>query len=126
MGEITEPVRKLTSDILMKLSTEHDLDSLQSKSSCVDVILGCDYIGLHPKPEEASCGDHLSIMSGEASFFKRHSRNKRMGTICYFNLIKIHNANVKVEKYSGQNETHPLFSFIQTPMSSQPTSHESY
>ena len=37
----------------------------QKKSSSVDVLLGNDYYGLHPKKEIAKNGDHLSIMEGE-------------------------------------------------------------
>ena len=34
-------------------------------SQQVDVLLGTDYFGLHPKQEIARAGDHLSVMKGE-------------------------------------------------------------
>ena len=65
MERITGLVSRLHSKILKKLFPEYDPETLQRKSNYVDVLLGCDYFGLHPKQEEARCDDHLSIMSGE-------------------------------------------------------------
>ena len=65
MERITGPVNKLDDDVLKKLFPEYEPESLQRKSNYIDVLLGCDYFGLHPKREEARCGDHLSIMSGK-------------------------------------------------------------
>jgi hypothetical protein len=65
MERITGPVSKLDNEILKKFFPEYDPELLQRKSNYVDILLGCDYFGLHPKQEEARCGDNLSIMSGE-------------------------------------------------------------
>ena len=65
MERITGPVSKLDPDVLVQLFPDYDPQSLQRKSSNVDVLLGCDHFGLHPKKEEAQCGENLSIMSGE-------------------------------------------------------------
>ncbi len=64
MERITGPVSKLDPRVLVKLFPDYDPDSLQRKSAHIDVLLGCDYFGLHPKQEEARCCDNLSIMSG--------------------------------------------------------------
>ena len=65
MERITGPVSKLDTDVLNQLSPDYDPQCLQRKSLNVDVLLGCDHFGLHPKKEEAQCGENLSIMSGE-------------------------------------------------------------
>ena len=65
MDQITGPVNKLDYELLQKIFPEYDPESLQRKSNYVDVLLGCDFFGLHPKKEEARHGEHLSIMSGE-------------------------------------------------------------
>ena len=62
---ITGHVSKINNDVLNQLFPDYDPDCLQRKSSNVDVLLGCDHFGLHPKKEEAQCGENLSIMSGE-------------------------------------------------------------
>ena len=67
---ITGPVSKLDPKVLVKLFPDYDPELLQRKSSHVDVLLGCDYFGLHPKQEEAKSGDNLSIMSGSESACK--------------------------------------------------------
>ena len=64
MERITGPVSKLDPKVLVKLFADYDSESLQRKSSYVDVLLSCDYFGLHSKREEARSGDNLSIMSG--------------------------------------------------------------
>ena len=64
MERITGHVSKLDPKVLDKLFFDYDQESLQRKSSRVGVLLVCDYFGLHPKQEEAGCGDNLNIMSG--------------------------------------------------------------
>ena len=65
MEQITGEVNKLDPEVLKKLLPEYDLESLQRKSANVDVLLGCDFFRLHPKHEEAKCGENLSVMNGE-------------------------------------------------------------
>ncbi|RUA05208.1 MAG: hypothetical protein DSY43_05110 [Gammaproteobacteria bacterium] len=65
MDRITGPISKLNTNVLSKLFPNYDPDSLQRKTTCVDILLGCDHYGLHPKQEVAKCGDNLSIMKGE-------------------------------------------------------------
>ena len=65
MDQITGPVNKLDYKVLEKMFPEYDPESLQKKCNRVDVLLGCDFFGLHPKKEEARYGEHLSVMSGE-------------------------------------------------------------
>ena len=52
MDQITGPVKKLDYELLQKIFPEYDPESLQRKRSYVDVLLGCDFFGLHPKKEE--------------------------------------------------------------------------
>ena len=51
--------------MLNNLLPKHDPEFLQRKSANVDVLLGCGYVGLHPKHKEAKCGENLSVMSRE-------------------------------------------------------------
>ena len=46
MERITGPVSKLDPKVLVKLFADYDSESLQRKSSYVDVLLSCDYFGL--------------------------------------------------------------------------------
>lgn len=52
---ITGPVSKLDTKVLANLFPGYDVDSLQRKTNKVDILLGCDYLGLFPKCEEAKC-----------------------------------------------------------------------
>ena len=65
MERITGPVSKFDTDVLNQLFSDYNPECLQRKSSNVDALLGCDNFGLHPKNEEAQCGENLRIMSGE-------------------------------------------------------------
>ena len=111
MERITGPVSKLNSEVLKSLFPEYDPNSLQRKSNHVDVLLGCDYFGLHPKHEEARCGDNLSIMSGELGVCLQGAHPELVeGTKHDSNLAKvIHEVNVKVGTYQLHLEDHPQF-----------------
>ncbi len=81
------------------------------ESRHIDVLLGCDYFGLHPKQEEARCGDNLSIMSGSLGICLQGTHPDLVeGTKYDTNLAKkIHDVNVKVETYAIRADSHPEF-----------------
>ena len=115
MERITGPISKLDNEVLKKLFPEYDPEVLQRKSNYVDVLLGCDYFGLHPKQEEARSGYNLSIMSGELGVCLQGTHPELIeGTRPDSNLAKvIHDVRVKVETYKVHFEAHPQF--IMTP-----------
>ena len=43
---------------------QKSLNDLQQPAGDVDILVGIDYYGLHPKTEVASAGENLSIMAG--------------------------------------------------------------
>ena len=111
MDQITGPVNKLDYKVLEKMFPEYDPESLQRKSNNVDVLLGCDFFGLHPKKEEARYGEHLSVMSGELGICLQGTHPELTeGTQYDSNLAKvIHDVKIRAETYKVQLETHPQF-----------------
>ena len=111
MERITGPVSKLNPDVLVQLFPDHDPESLQRKSKHIDVLLGCDYFGLHPKNEEAQCGANLSIMSGELGICLQGTHpDLREETYHDTNLARtIHDVRHKAETYFASLGTHPEF-----------------
>jgi hypothetical protein len=111
MERITGPVNKLDTDVLKKLFPEYDPESLQRKSTNVDVLLGCDYFGLHPKHEEAKCGENLSVMNGELGTCLQGTHSELSERTKHdSNLAKvIHDVRVKVQIYRVQTNAHPEF-----------------
>jgi hypothetical protein len=111
MERITGQVSKLDPKVLVKLFPEYDPETLQRKSTHVDVLLGCDYFGLHPKQEEARCGDNLSIMNGALGICLQGAHPDLIEETRYdTNLAKkIHDVNVKVETYKTRLDSHPEF-----------------
>ena len=111
MERITGPVSKLDPDVLVQLFPDYDPQSLQRKSSNVDVLLGCDHFGLHPKKEEAQCGENLSIMSGELGICLQGSHPDLKEETCYdTNLAKtIHDIRHKAKTYFARIGDHPEF-----------------
>ena len=65
MSEITGEVTKFNLNTVAKLFPKFDPLSLQREASTVDILVGSDNFGLHPKKELASSGGNLSIMSGK-------------------------------------------------------------
>ena len=55
---------QLNENVLKSCFPSFDTQQLQRPKSPVDLLLGCDYFGLHPKRELASDGHHLSVMEG--------------------------------------------------------------
>ena len=111
MERITGQVSKLDPKVLVKLFPEYDPETLLRKSTHVDVLLGCDYFGLHPKQEEARCGDNLSIMNGALGICLQGAHPDLIEETRYdTNLAKkIHDVNVKVETYKTRLDSHPEF-----------------
>ena len=114
MERITGPVIKLDPEVLKKLVPEYDPESLQRKSANVDVLLGCDYFGLHPKHEDAKCGENLSVMSGELGTCLQGTHSELSERTKHdSNLAKvIHDVRVKVQMYRVQSDSHPEFLLI--------------
>ena len=65
LKEITGQLSPLDLDILRELFPGSDPSALARPSTSVDILIGTDYFGLHPKCEVARAGEHLSIMQGE-------------------------------------------------------------
>ncbi|XP_067936851.1 uncharacterized protein [Watersipora subatra] len=65
MEEITTEVPGLDIDVLKTLFPHrNDLSDLVRQRCRVDILLGNDYYGFHPKVEIDTAGTHLSLMSG--------------------------------------------------------------
>ena len=65
LPEITGKISLLNKTVVQNLFPERDCDVLVRGSDQVDILLGTDYYGLHPKVEMARAGEHLSIMQGD-------------------------------------------------------------
>ena len=65
LPEITGRLSCLDRKVLSKLFPDYDPDMLLRKADKVDMLIGTNYYGLHPKNEVARAGENLSIMSGE-------------------------------------------------------------
>lgn len=111
MNQITGPVSNLDPAVLHKLFPDYDPLSLQRASSRVDVLLGCAYFGLHPKQEEARCGEHLSIMRGELGICLQGTHPELLENTRYdSNLAKtVHGSKVKSASYNARLDAHPEF-----------------
>lgn len=65
MEEITSPVSSLNMKVLKSLfPCRGDLADLVREEGQVDILLGNDYYGYHPKVEVDKAGTHLSLMEG--------------------------------------------------------------
>ena len=109
MDRITGPVNKLNTKVLSELFPEYDPESLQRKSTYVDILLGCDFYGLHPKHEESKYGDNLSVMRGELGICLQGTHPDLAEATEYdFNLVKtIHEAKLHTDVYHICLDIHP-------------------
>ena len=65
LDRITGPLSPLDKDTIQGLFPDFDAEALMRQSNTVDLLIGTDYFGLHPKQEVARVGENLSIMRGE-------------------------------------------------------------
>ena len=65
LESITGPLSQLDANVIRNLFPDFSADTLLRKSNTVDLLIGTDYFGLHPKRELSKAGKHLSIMEGE-------------------------------------------------------------
>jgi hypothetical protein len=66
MKEITSPISSLGIDVLHSLFPHRvDVSDLVREEGPVDILLGNDYYGHHPKVEIDRAGPHLSLMEGD-------------------------------------------------------------
>ena len=65
LPELSGPVAQLDSKILGELFRDFDSSVFSRPMGQVDLLLGADYFGLHPKREIATDGANLSLMEGE-------------------------------------------------------------
>ena len=65
LPKITGKVSLLSQQVVEELFPEFDSGILMRPSDHVDILLGTDYFGLHPKEELSKVGENLSIMKGQ-------------------------------------------------------------
>jgi hypothetical protein len=89
MDTITGPVSQLDEGCLTSLFPTFRVSQLQRKSTVVDVLLGADYFGLHPKHEIRSA-DNLSVMKGDLGICLQGSHpDLREKTVLDSNMAKV-------------------------------------
>lgn len=101
MEKITGPVNTLDMNVISALFPEFETNALQRKSTTVDMLIGGNYFGLHPKTELARAGENLSVMEGEFGICLQGSHPElKEDTRCDSNLVKkIHEVVLKTDSY---------------------------
>ena len=64
LKKITNPIAPISLEAIEELFPEFDVRHLTRSTNDVELMLGTDYFGLHPKQQIAEAGDNLSIMKG--------------------------------------------------------------
>lgn len=115
MDKITGPVSTVDEKVLMRLFPNYDVSLLQRKSACVDLLLGSNYFGLHPKHEIMSVGDNLSVMQGELGVCLQGAHPELFErTTVDSNMVKLlHGVHIRSESHfiNIQGDYHKEFAF---------------
>lgn len=109
LEKITEDLSKLDLKVIHELFPEHNPSILQRPSEKVDILLGTDFFGLHPKNEVANTGDNLSIMSGALGVCLQgsHPLVKAVNQM-HSNSVKVLKAVNLIQTVSNLTVCHPL------------------
>merc|ERR1711911_40457 len=62
LPKITGKVSPVSRQVIMTLFPDFDPEVLMRHESEIDVLLGTDFYGLHPKEELANVGENLSVV----------------------------------------------------------------
>jgi hypothetical protein len=111
MKEITGPVSLIEEKCIRKIFPHYsNPKALVRHSTTVDVLLGCDYFGLHPKHEVSSVG-HLSIMRGELGDCLQGTHSDlQESTKFSLNMVRaIHDKQLHVDCNFTRMQVHPEF-----------------
>ena len=65
LPKITGKIALLDRPVIEELFPDFDSDALRRTTEEVDLLIGTDYFGLHPKEELGKAGEHLSVMKGQ-------------------------------------------------------------
>ena len=110
---ITNPTVPVDKRTIESLFPDFQVEDLVGPSREIDVLIGTDYFGLHPKTEIAKSGENLSIMSGELGgcLVGSHPQLNTENQVLYTEGIEL------IEKSTNLIQSHPGFkiphSFIQ-------------
>lgn len=111
MDKITGPVSTLDEKVLKRLFPNYDVSLLQRKSTSVDLLLGSNYFGLHPKHEIVSVGDNLSVMQGELGVCLQGAHPELFErTTVDSNMVKLlHGIHIQSESHNVRGDYHNEF-----------------
>lgn len=68
METLTGPVRRLDMEVIQQLFPLFNVKLLERRNSQVDILVGINHLGAHPKKEVARCGEDLGIFEGKLGF----------------------------------------------------------
>ena len=75
LPRLTGNVSQLDKSVLSRIFPNFDPNKIQRPFGPVDILIGGDYFGLHPKREVESDGNNLSIMEGELGVYIQGSHS---------------------------------------------------
>ena len=113
LEKITGKLTKLNMDVISKLFPGYDVECLQRPSTEVDILIGSNLFGLHPKHEVCSAGDNLSIMRGELGLCLMGSHPELKDDVkLNTNMIQtLHETTIKTESFLTHSLSHSEFQF---------------
>ena len=123
LKQITGEVSKLDSSLLEELFPSYDCTNLQRANSEIDLLIGMDNFGLHPKREVTRAGKNLSIMSGKLCICLQGTHEKlKEKTRASMHCIKLlHGSQLKSRGHTltATTRVHPIFNNPQIVKSNQ-------
>ena len=112
LERITGSLSTLDPTLIKQLFPNHDVNTLTKRGKEVDVLLGTDFFGLHPKNEVCSAGENLSIMEGALGICIQGSHPAfRSENSLHCNMVKVlKSVHLKVQSNHALASivTHPL------------------
>ena len=118
LEKITGELSSLDPNIIKQIFPNYDSSLLLRKSKEVEIMLGTDYFGLHPKNEVCSDGENLSIMKGELGVCLQGSHPLlNADSSIDSNMVRvIKNAQLKVTTNSNLTVTSVKHTILETSM----------
>ena len=102
-------IKPLDERALQKIFPQLEAKSLRRPKGEIDILLGSDYLGLHPMQVVASDGQNLCVLLGELGLTVKGSHPLLGGTAGSSELSKLAGCHVEVSVNRAAVKTHPAF-----------------
>ena len=114
LEQITSEVEELNLKVLAELFPTINVNLLLREAGQVDILVGNDYFGLHPKNEIAKAGEHLSVLKSPFGLCLQGSHPALSNMTSHFSITAHARVRARPAQVSPNSPQHVQFARVTT------------